>query len=128
VKTATKVFVGSGIFAAVVAVVYWYVAFEDAGTTLLAFMSLMLLTVAGYLIVLGALRRRKPLPEDRPDASPGDGADVVGSFPLSSAWPVVMAGGLVVFGAGLVYGVLLLPLGGLIFAGAVIGLMRESRS
>jgi hypothetical protein len=52
----------------------------------------------------------------------------VGSFPEASIWPVFLVLGVIVTGAALVYGLLLLPVGLAIWAVAVVGLVRESRS
>lgn len=85
--------------------------------------------VAGYGIRRGALRPSDPVPEDRPEADVRDVAgSSVGSFPFSSAWPVVFALGMLFVGMGLLYALILLPVGVVLATIAVIGLMRESVS
>jgi hypothetical protein len=115
------------VFAAVVAAVYWYVTYEPAGTVLLAFLALMPLVVAAWLVRHRRVEGRQAL-ADRPDARPEEAAgEVVGSFLLGSVWPLVLTLGTVVLGAGLIYGVLLVPPGLAIMAAAILGMMRQSR-
>jgi hypothetical protein len=46
---ALRLFVSSAAFTAVLAVSYWLVSHDPAGTTLLAFMTAALLVIAGYM-------------------------------------------------------------------------------
>jgi hypothetical protein len=131
VKTGTKLFVLLLVFFAAVASVYWFVAYERAGATLLASAALMFAILAGYGARRGVFRPREADadPSDRSDARPADAAgETVGSFPLSSAWPPVFALGALLAGASLIFGMLLLPVGLALISIAVLGLMRESRS
>lgn len=65
---------------------------------------------------------------DDPDAGPASSAgESLGSFPVSTAWPVFLVLGVVVTGASLVYGLLLLPVGATLVVWAIAGLARESR-
>jgi Cytochrome c oxidase subunit IV len=50
VKTGLMLFVSSAIFAATIAVVYWFIAHEPAGTMLLGFMAAALTVVALYMV------------------------------------------------------------------------------
>jgi hypothetical protein len=127
--TLTKVVLAVAVFLTVVTTMYWIRSSEDAGTTMLAGCVLMSLIVAGYAIRQGSLRNPAAAAEDRPDASPADVAgEPLGSFPFSSAWPVVLAVGAVFVGVGLLYTLVLLPVGVILGTIAVLGLMRESRS
>ncbi len=130
-KTGTKLFVVLFVFLAVVASVYWFLAYERAGATLLASAALMFAVLVGYGARRGVFRQREADADssDRSDATPADAAgETVGSFPLSSAWPLVFALGAVLAGASLIFGMLLLPVGLALISIAVLGLMRESRS
>jgi fatty acid desaturase len=51
----------------------------------------------------------------------------VGTFPHSSGWPIVLAGGLVIGGAGIIYGPWLTLPGLVIVVASLVGLMQESR-
>jgi hypothetical protein len=130
VKTLTKLFCLVAVFAAVVSVVYWFVdVSEEEGRVLLILWTVMVATVGGYLLFHGMLRDRRPAPEDDDAATPSDAAGrEVGAFPFSSMWPIVFVGGIVMVGASLIYGLLLLPVGVAVVAIAVLGLMRESRA
>jgi multisubunit Na+/H+ antiporter MnhG subunit len=127
VTTWIKLFFALGAFLVVVATVYWFLAYENAGTVLLLGAAIMAVTVGAYLLV--AARGTDPAPADRDDVEARDVAGTfVGSFPLSSAWPVVFAIGLLFVAMGLVYALILLPVGLITSMIAVIGLMRESDS
>jgi hypothetical protein len=125
VRTATKVLMASGAFGGVIAVVYWFVAYEIAGTIFLATMAAALLFAAAF----AARGARGAIPaEDRPLATPSEAAgEEVGPFPEGSLWPVFLGAGSLLLVAGLIYGVWLLAIGGLISAAALLGMTRESR-
>jgi hypothetical protein len=129
VRTLTKVFLWVALFLTVVTIVYWIRTSEYAGAVLLGGCVVMSVIIAGFAIRRGSLRHPADAPEDRPDATPADVAgQEIGSFPFSSAWPVVFAAGLVFVGVGLLYTLVLLPVGVILGTIAVIGLMRESES
>lgn len=105
---------------------YYLITWEDIGWILLTAMGLATAFVVAY--ALRRTGRRTGLPEDDPAAELASGAGTeIGSFPTASAWPLFLVLGVVVIGASLVYGLVLLPLGAAVFAWAVYGLMRESR-
>jgi hypothetical protein len=85
VKTALGLFLSSAAFAAGLALSYWLVAQEPAGTTLLAFMAAALLIVAGYMIVA---ERDADLYGDRRDVRPEDATgEIVGTYVTRSPAP-----------------------------------------
>lgn len=129
-KTLTRTFLAITAFAAIVATVYWFVSDSEAeGRVLFIVWAVMTATIAGYAIAHGALRDRQAGPADDPSATPQDLAGRrVGGFPFSSTWPIVFVLGVVVAGASMIYGLLLLPVGVVVIAIAVLGLMRESRA
>jgi hypothetical protein len=126
-RTAFRLLVGLGVFGLALGTVYWFLTSEVTGSVLLWSFGLMPLIVAAWI------RRRLRAgggsrPADQPDAVPSAAAgEVIGSFPAASAWPLFLALALVLAGAGLVYGAILLPLGIGLVAFAVLGMMRESR-
>jgi Cytochrome c oxidase subunit IV len=129
VRTAAKFLGGLGVFGLVVGVVYWFISGERAGTVLLVSFGIMLLLVVAWILRSGLTVDGAAGPQDDADATPGDAAgETVGSFPGTTLWPAFLVLGVVVTGAGLVYGALLLPIGIAIAATAVLGLMRESRT
>jgi hypothetical protein len=126
VRAAAWMMLALFAFGAISGTIYWFVTYEPAGTLLLWSFSLMPLIVAGYLALHGGLRVGTL--EDEPDASPDRAAgQEVGTFPVASAWPLVLVLGSIAAAASLVYGLLLLPVGLAIIGLAVLGLMRESR-
>jgi hypothetical protein len=127
VRTAVWMMLALFAFGAISGTIYWFVTYEPAGTLLLWSFSLMPLIVAGFLVLHGGIRARTL--EDDPDASPERAAgQELGTFPVASAWPLVLVLGSITAAASLVYGLLLLPVGLAVIGLAVLGLMRESRS
>ena len=126
-RTATKYFIALVGFGFGFGTLYWFLTYERAGSILLWSLGLTALVIVTWVI------RRRAFdglgPQDREDASPGDGAgEPVGSFHSASIWPVFLVLGVIVTGAALVYGLLLLPAGLALWAVAVVGLVRESRT
>jgi hypothetical protein len=129
VRTLTKSFVLVAAYLVAIAAVYWLLTTERAGTLLLLGTAVMLGLIAGYLVRRDGVVREPLAPEDDPEADPRDAAGTpVGSFPFSSAWPIVLAGGVVLAAFGVLYTVILLPMGIALVGLAVLGLMRESRA
>jgi hypothetical protein len=127
--TGTKMFAAMAAFLAGIAIVYWFISYEEAGTVLLGFGAMTSGIVAGYAARRGSLRAPNAAAEDRPDARPDELAgEEIGSFPLSSPWPLVFAVAMVFVGAGLLYALVLLPVGVILAAISVLGFMRESVS
>jgi len=126
VRTGAKVFLGSSIFALVIATLYWSVASEPAGTVLLVSMIL----APGLMAAFAASAARGPgpyrPPEDRPDADPSaSDARIVGPVVPVSLWPLLLGLTSLFLSAGLVYGVWLLLPAGAAFVLALAGLARE---
>jgi hypothetical protein len=129
VRTLTKTFVLVAAYLVGIAVVYWLLTTERAGTMLLLGTAVMLGLIASYLVRRDGTAREPVAPEDDPDADPRDVAGTaVGSFAFSSAWPIVLVAGLVLAAFGALYTVILLPVGIVLAGLAVLGLMRESRA
>jgi hypothetical protein len=118
---------GLGAFGLTLGTAYWFIAYEVTGSVLLWTFGAVPLIVAAWI------RRRLRAgagtpPMDDPGGIPvAEAGEVIGSFPAASAWPLFLTLAVVVLGAGLVYGAILLPLGVGLFAFAILGLMRESR-
>ncbi len=125
-KTEWKLFAGAAGFFSLTGSIYWFVSYEQAGTTMLALAVAGLLMIGGWLFLWS--RRVGLRPEDRPDASPDDAAEDIGYFPSSSIWPFVAGGGVVVLSVGLVFGVWLSLFGGILLAVATLGYAVEANS
>jgi cytochrome c oxidase subunit IV len=119
-------FLGIGAFIALIGIIYWFTSYEPTGTTLLGLSAVFGALPGVYL--LRQSRHMTPRPEDRTDAEPSDGAGVVGSFPESSVWPFVLAGGAALTGIGLVFGLWASAPGVLILLIALVGAILESHS
>lgn len=125
-KVEWRLFAGAGGFFALTSTLYWFVSYEQAGTTMLVLSVAAVLMVAGWLFLWS--RRIKSRPEDREDADPGDAPEEIGYFPSSSIWPFVIGCGAVVIADSLVFGVWLGLTGGLILLVGVIGYAVEASS
>lgn len=83
--TARGVFVVAALFTGVLAVSYWFVVHEPAGTTLLVFMTAALATVAVYMFFA---QREANLYADNPNATMREAAgEHVGTFVTQSPAP-----------------------------------------
>jgi hypothetical protein len=108
VNVAVRLFISSAGFTAVLGTAYWLIAREPAGTTLLAFMTAALLTIAGYMTFA---ERDADLAADKPNATMAQSrGERAGTFVLHSPAP---------FWIGLALMLLLL---GLVIAPAAAGL------
>ncbi len=125
-KTATKYLLILAVFAFGLGTLYWFLTYEVTGAVLLWALALLPLIVATYAVRHGAFSGARA--EDDPDATPAGAAGTqVGSFPMGTAWPIFFVLGVVVTGAGLIYGLILVPAGVVLIGWAILGLMRESR-
>lgn len=124
-KVEWRLFAGAGAFYVLTSSIYWFVSYEDAGTTMLVMGMLALLMVAGWLL-FQSRRLGGPRPEDRPDADQSDGAGDLGYFPSSSVWPLVLGAGAVVVANGLVFGVWLGLAGGILVVIGIVGYASEA--
>jgi hypothetical protein len=82
---ALRLFLSSAAFTAVLAVSYWFVAHDPAGTVLLTFMTAGLLVIALYMFVA---ERNAGLFSDDENATPADArGERIGTFMLHSPAP-----------------------------------------
>jgi len=85
VKTGLMLFVSSAVFSATIALVYWLVAHDPAGTMLLGFMSAALTVVALYMVFA---ERDADLYADKKKATPAEAAgEHVGTYVTHSPAP-----------------------------------------
>jgi hypothetical protein len=95
-----RLFISSAVFSIVIAVAYWLVAREPAGTMLLGVMAFGLSFVAGYMILA---EREAELVGDLAQADNADAAgEILGSYSISSPLPIATAAALTCIGLGLV--------------------------
>ncbi|CAN5132845.1 hypothetical protein BH18ACT4_BH18ACT4_00660 [soil metagenome] len=118
-----RFFLGLGAFSAVVAAVYWFTSYEDAGTTMLALAAGLALLSGAYLWVQG-----------RTLATPaGEGADAPDHedddhySPHASIWPFAVGLAAYFVTNGLILGIWFLVPGIVLMATAVLGYSMQSR-
>ncbi len=124
-RTQGIIFLGTGAFFVVICAVYWFTSYEPAGTVMLGVCVGLALIPGLYLLWWS--RRVQALPEDRPDAEPDDAVGKIGSFPESSVWPLILAGGAAMVGVGLVFGVWAALPGAVLVVLSFVGASLESR-
>jgi hypothetical protein len=127
---ATKLTLGVALFLAVLAAIYWFTSYEDAGTAMLSLGAVAYIILGGYLgfNVRRMLKAHVVLSEDQENATPAGHTEPVGYFPAASVWPAAMGLGVVILGLGLVFGYWFLVLGGILVFGAVIGYAVEAEA
>lgn len=125
-KVEWRLFIGAAGFFTVTALAYWLITHEDAGATMLAASVPAFAFIGVYLWFQH--RHHGPRPEDRGDAGPADATGDVGYYPSSSAWPFVLAAGVVLLANGLVYGPPIAALGVLLMVAGAVGYAREADS
>ena len=120
-RLQAKVFGGIAAFIAVIAVVYWFVSYEHAGTTFLGLAAVMVMITGAYVAF-----PRKAVP-DTGDHEPGHDPHDGVWFPEASIWPFAIGAGMVLVANGLLIGIwLLIP--AVIFLGwALAGMIRQGR-
>jgi hypothetical protein len=124
-KVESYVLLFIGFFFAVCGVVYWIFSGEQAGSIMLLGTVLLGLLPGSYYYWWS--RRMKPRPEDEDDATIEEGAGVIGAFPSSSIWPLVVGLSAVFIGLALVFGSWTLPVGFALALAALVGVIYESR-
>jgi len=122
-----RMFGGIASFIAFIGAIYWFVSYENAGTTLLALTAVMAAMTAAYV---GWPRRdHHPHVDDdggqqaEPGHDPHDGV----WFPEASIWPVAIGAGMVLVGNGLLLGRWLLIPAAVFLTWALAGMIRQGR-
>ena len=100
-RVSGRLFAIIAAFFTLLAVVYWFLAKEPAGTAALVFTGALGFLVAFYLLFTA--RRVEPLPEDDDEGDVAEGAGVQGFFSPHSWWPLVVGAGAAIIGFGLVF-------------------------
>jgi hypothetical protein len=122
-RSTGRLFAGLTAFFLIVAIVYWRLSDEPAGSAALVFTTALGGLIAFYLLFTNG--RLGPLPEDSDDGDIEEGAGEYGFFSPHSWWPLPVAASCVLVGLGLIFGVWLVAIGvtGLIVS--VAGLLFE---
>ena len=123
-STQWKVFLGVGLFIAVIAVVYWFSSYEDAGTTMLAVASLLALFFGTFL---WRQDRRRDVALAH-GAGDDDTVDEGHYLPEASVWPLAMGVGAAMTLNGLIIGWPYATPGAAFLAIAVGGFVAQGRN
>ena len=123
-KVEARLFVGAAAFFTVTAAGYWFISYEDAGTTMLA-ASVPAFAFIGLWLWFQN-RHHGPRPEDDGEAVHADAAEDLGYFPSSSVWPFILSAGAVILANGLVFGPPIAVIGLILMVAGVFGYARES--
>lgn len=118
-RTQWVIFLGVGLFVAVLGAIYWFVSYEDAGTTLLALAAGLAVLFGGYLFVQDRKRTGRP---GHVAAAPADHY-----LPESSLWPFGIGFGLFLAANGLILGLAWTVPGAVLVATSVGGFVVQSR-
>jgi hypothetical protein len=117
------------VFMGVLAVIYWFTSYEDAGATMLLLAAGMYAIICGYLYLQSRrLRHRRPRPEDLEDPPAAEGDVEIGFFPAASVWPAALGLGAVNLALGLVFGLWFFVIAGILLFGAIIGYSVEAQA
>lgn len=100
-RVTGRLFAIIAVFFALIAVIYWFLAKEPAGTAALVFTGALGFLVAFYLLFTA--RRVEPLPEDDDEGDIAEGAGIQGFYSPHSWWPLPVGAGAAVIGFGLVF-------------------------
>jgi len=116
-----RVFVGVGVFIAILAIVYWFVSYEDAGTTMLVLASCLALFCGIWFFLQDRRRAGEPtVDEERRDAASP-------YLPDASVWPIAVGVGTALALNGLIIGWAYAVPGVTMLALAVVGFVVQSR-
>jgi Cytochrome c oxidase subunit IV len=116
-----RIFLIIGVLVAVIAAIYWFTAYEDAGTTLLVLTAGLGLWCGVFLW----LQYRRPAAAGH--GLPDDGAATAEYLPHASIWPFAIGLGAALVLNGLVLGVWVIFPGVLLLGYGVVGFIRQSR-
>ncbi len=118
-----RIFAGLGVFLTGLSILYGFLTYEWAGTTMLALTSGLMFTIGAYV------GWKKPAPGTSvDDAEPGHGGAAAEPwFPAASVWPFAVGLALVLVGNGLLLGTWLLLPAAALLAFALGGFVIQAR-
>jgi hypothetical protein len=120
-----RVFLVVGGFVGVLAVVYWFTSYEEAGTAMLALASVLSLWCGTYLWL-----QQRPRPEQAESgAEPGSAASGAPAIylPHASVWPFAIGLGAATILNGLVLGIWVIVPGAALMALGIGGFVAQTR-
>ena len=107
-----RFFLRTAIYTVLIAVVYWFVSYEEAGTVMFAFVAASALIFIGVTLRLSPKSRSSSLSPkalvgfyDRPEDETHGPLEVdQDAFPVASAWPILAAVAAALVGVGAIFG------------------------
>jgi hypothetical protein len=127
-KYEWKVVLGASVFLGIVALIYWFLSYEDAGTVMLIFSFAAYGMLGCFLLMLWGRRKGIPRPEDDPDGSYEAASGEVDFFPSASIWPAGIGLGAIFCAIALIWGNWYWFIGFPLIFGGIAGLMVESEA
>jgi membrane associated rhomboid family serine protease len=127
-KYEWKLSVGASLFLGVVALIYWFLSYEDAGTVMLVFSFAAYGMLGAFLLMEWKKRKNIPRPEDNPDGTYADGAGEIAFFPAASIWPAGIGLGAIFIVLALIWGNWYWLIGLPLVFGSIIGLTVEAEA
>jgi hypothetical protein len=112
VAEEVRFFLRTAIYTVLIAAIYWFVSYEEAGTVLFAFVAASALIFIVMTLMLAPAARPSSLAprallgfDDRPEDEPGGPLQLdEDEFPVASAWPLTAALAASLVGLGLIFG------------------------
>jgi len=121
VKVVGRAYLGLGALIAVLAALYWFTSYEDAGTAMLLLAACLAVFMGGYL-ALGA--RRATLEAGENDVVADEAEPYL---PHASIWPFFIGVAALLTLNGVVLGLWALVPGAVALSGALVGYAGQSR-
>ncbi len=118
-----RLFGGVGLFIVAIALLYWFVSYEHAGSTLLALAAVLALMTGAYVAWPRKGHEGGDGPEPEPGHDPHDGV----WFPQASIWPFAIGAAMALIANGLLLGRWLVIPASVFLAWSIAGLIRQGR-
>lgn len=122
--TQARLFGAVGVFVLAIAALYWFVSYEQAGSTMLLLAGVLSLMVAAYVVWP---RRSTTGDHGGAGAEPGHDPHDGVWFPEASIWPFAIGAGMALIANGLLLGRWLVVPAAVFLAWALAGLIRQGR-
>lgn len=121
----SRVFLILGVAIGVLATIYWFVSYENAGTTMLALAGCLALFVGVWLALQDRSSRRTH--DRREPAGPVTATTTATYLPVASLWPLAIGVGVALALNGLILGWAYATPGVALLVLAVIGFVAQGR-
>lgn len=126
--TQSRLFGAVGVFIGLITVLYWFVSYEHAGSTMLLLAGTLATMIAAYVAwprkgTSGGGGLEGGHEHHEPGHDPHDGV----WFPQASIWPFAIGAGMVLVANGLLLGRWLVIPAGVFLAWSLAGLVRQGR-